>query len=305
MSNNPLVTVVCLCYNQQPYVSESLDSVINQLYSPIQLIIVDDFSSDNSKVTIENWRQKHPDIQFIDNKSNLGVTKSFNTALQEAKGEYIIDLAADDILLPHCVNKQINAFRNSSFKNLGVVYGNAELISEKGSFDSYYFPVNAQKKVVKKRITGDIYKNVLSDFYSMCSVSAMIKKSVFDHLEGYDESLVYEDLDFWIRASRIYEFDFIDEPIMQKRIVSNSLATKFYKKNNNDHTKRIDHSTYLILKKAIKLNQSKQEDLAIQKRVHNGIMHCIKNRNYRLVLKNLELRIILVWRKNFKKYTLK
>ncbi|WP_348824132.1 glycosyltransferase family 2 protein [Flavobacterium aestuarii] len=303
MSHNPLVTVVCLCYNQQPYVSESLDSVINQLYSPIQLIIVDDHSTDNSKATIDIWQQKHPDIQFLANGTNLGITKSFNKALKLAKGEYIIDLAADDVLLPHCVMTQIRAFQNSPYKNLGVVYGNAELILENGSFDSYYFAVNTQKKVVKKRITGDIYKNVLSDFHSMCSVSAMIKKSVFDHLEGYDESLAYEDLDFWIRASRIYEFDFIDEPIMQKRIVSNSLATNFYKKNN-DQTKRIDHSTYFILKKAIQLNQSKQEDLAIQKRVHNGIMHCIKNRNFWLVLKNAELRIILAWRKNFKNYDL-
>lgn len=303
MSDNPLVTVICLCYNHGAYVVESLNSVINQFYSPIQLIIIDDFSTDNSKAIIEDWLKQHSSIEFISNDTNLGNTKSFNKALKLAKGEYVIDLAADDALLPHCVMTQISAFQNSTFKNVGVVYGNAELILENGSFDSYYFAVNTQKKVVKKRITGDIYKNVLSDFHSMCSVSAMIKKSVFDHLEGYDESLAYEDLDFWIRASRIYEFDFIDEPIMQKRIVSNSLATNFYKKNN-DQTKRIDHSTYFILKKAIQLNQSKQEDLAIQKRVHNGIMHCIKNRNFWLVLKNAELRIILAWRKNFKNYDL-
>ncbi|REG98466.1 glycosyltransferase family 2 protein [Flavobacterium aquicola] len=301
MSDNPLVTVICLCYNHEAYVVESLNSVINQFYSPIQLIIVDDFSTDNSKAIIEDWLKQHSSIEFISNDTNLGNTKSFNKALKQATGEYIIDLAADDVLLPHCVMTQINAFKNSTFKNLGVVYGNAELILENGLFDSYYFPVNPQKKVIKKRITGDIYKNVLSDFYSMCSVSAMIKKSVFDHLEGYDESLAYEDLDFWIRASRIYEFDFIDEPIMQKRIVSNSLATKFYKKNN-DQTRRLDHSTYLILKKGIKLNRSREEDLAIQKRVHNSIIHCLKNKNYWLVLRNLELRIILAWRKTFKHF---
>lgn len=301
MSNNPLVTVICLCYNHEAYVIESLDSVINQIYSPIQLIIVDDCSTDNSKIIIENWLQKKPEIKFIANETNLGNTKSFNKALQQAKGEYIIDLATDDILLPNCVVKQITAFKNSTFTNIGAVYGNAELISENGLFDSYYFPVNTQKKVIQKRITGDIYKNVLSDFYSMCSVSAMIKKSVFDYLGGYDESLAYEDLDFWIRSSRIYEFDFIDEPIMQKRIVTNSLTANFYKKNNS-RTKKMNYSTYLILKKGITLNRSKKEDLAIQKRVHNGIMHCLKNRNYWLVLKNLELRIILAWRKNFKSY---
>jgi glycosyltransferase involved in cell wall biosynthesis len=301
MPNNPLVTVICLCYNHEAYVVESLNSVVNQLYPSIQLIIVDDCSTDNTKATIENWLLKHPEIQFIVNDINLENTKSFNKALKFAKGQYIIDLAADDILLPNCVMTQINAFKYSSYKNLAVVYGNAELISENGTFDSYYFPVDYQKKVLKKRITGDIYENVLSDFYSLCSVSAMTKKSVFEYLEGYDESLAYEDLDFWIRASRIYEFDFIDEPIMQKRIVANSLASNFYKKNDS-RTKKIDYSTYLILKNGIKLNRSKQEDLAIQKRVHNGIIQCFKNRNYWLVLKNLELRIILAWRKNFKNY---
>ena len=303
MLNNPLVTVICLCYNHEAFVVESLDSVINQIYSPIQLIIIDDFSTDNSKTIIENWLQKHPEIEFIINDSNLGITKSFNKALKQAKGEYIIDLAADDVLFPDCVLTQINAFKNSPFKNLGVVYGNAEVISENGSFDSFYFPVDSQKRVIQKRITGDIYKNVLSNFHSVCSVSAMIKKNILDSLEGYDESLAYEDLDFWIRASRKYEFDFIDEPIMKKRIAANSLATNFSKKNNF-RTKKIDYSTYLILKKGIQLNRSKHEDLAIQKRVHNSIMHCFKNKNYWLVLKNLELRIILAWRKNFKNYSI-
>jgi glycosyltransferase involved in cell wall biosynthesis len=301
MSNNPLVTVICLCYNHEAYIVESLDSVINQSYPFIELIIVDDCSTDNSKIVIETWIQKNPNVTFIVNKTNLGNTKSFNKALQEAKGEYIIDLATDDILLPNCVRTQIYSFKNSTFKNLGVVYGNAELISENGVFDSYYFPVDAQKKVIQKRITGDIYKNVLSDFYSICSVSSMIKKSTLDHLGGYDESLAYEDLDFWIRASRVYEFDFIDEIIVKKRIATNSLGTNFYKKNDT-RTKKIDHSTYLILKKGIQLNRSKQEDLAIQKRVHNSIVQCMKNRNYWLVWKNLELRIQLAWKKKIKKY---
>lgn len=301
MQNNPLVTVICICYNQEAFVIECLNSVINQTYRNIELIIIDDYSNDNSKKTIFSWLEKHPEIQFITNETNFGITKSFNKALQIANGDYIIDLAADDVLLADCVMSQLNTFKNSPFKNLGVVYGNAELISENGSFVSYYFPINDQKKVIKKRITGDIYENVLSDFHSMCSVSAMIKKSIFDDLDGYDESLAYEDLDFWIRASRRFEFDFIDQPIMQKRIVTNSLATNFYKKND-PRTKKIDYSTYLILKKGIQLNRSKKEDLAIQKRVHNSIVECFKNRNYKLIFKNIELRIILEWRKRYKNY---
>ena len=298
MQNNPLVTIICLCYNHEAYVVESLNSVINQYYPSIQLIIIDDCSNDSSKKTITTWLEKNPGIQFIANETNLGNTKSFNKALKLAKGEYVIDLAADDVLLPNCVELQIEAFKNSLYKNLGVVYGNVELISEKGSFNSYYFPVNEQKKVTKNRITGDIYQSVLSGGNSICSVSAMIKKTVFDRLQGYDETLAYEDLDFWIRASRQYEFDFIDEPLVQKRIVANSLGSDFFKKNDS-RARKINHSTYLILKKAIALNQTKAEDLAIQKRVHYEIMHSLKINDFGLLFKLLGLRILLIKRKLF------
>ena len=271
MQNNPLVTIICLCYNHEAYVVESLNSVINQSYPSIELIIVDDCSSDSSKNVIRTWLEKNPQIRFIANETNLGNTKSFNKALKLAKGEYVIDLAADDILLPNCITLQIEAFKNSHYKNLGAVYGNVELILENGTFDSYYFPVNEQKKVIENRITGDIYLTVLSGGNSICSVSAMIKKTVFDHLQGYDETLAYEDLDFWIRASRQYEFDFIDELLVQKRIVEDSLGSDFSKKKGS-RVRKINHSTYLILKKTIALNKTREENKALLKRVHYEIV---------------------------------
>ncbi len=74
----------------------------------------------------------------------------------------------------------------------------------------------------------------------------------FDELKGYDENLAYEDLDFWIRASRLYQFDFIDCILIQKRISDTSLTSSFYDKNNS-RFKKINTTTYLILKKAIHL----------------------------------------------------
>ena len=297
MQDNPLVTIICLSYNHEKFVVETLNSVVNQNYSPIELIIVDDCSLDTTKTIIEDWLLSHPEVQFIANEINLGNTKSFNNALKITKGDYIIDLAADDLLVPNGISMQVNAFKNSSFKNLGIVYGNAEIINENGSFNSYYFPVDANGNVITKRKTGDIYASVLSTGDSICSVSTLIKKTVFDFLGGYDETLGYEDLDSWVRASRVYEFDFIDAVLIKKRIVSNSLGTNFFKKNN-----KINFSTYKILRKALKLNRSKNEDLALQKRVHYEIIHSFKNRSFNLFLKNIGLRIEISWRKNFRKY---
>ena len=297
MQENPLVSIICLAFNHEKFVVETLNSVVEQNYQPIELIIVDDCSTDNTKLVINNWLLSHPEIQFIVNEVNRGNTKSFNNALKFAKGEYIIDLAADDLIVPNGIELQINAFQNSKYQNLGVVYGNAEIINEDGSFNSYYFPVDADGKVISKRVTGNIYSSVLSTGDSICSVSALFKKSVFDFLEGYDETLDYEDLDSWIRASREYEFDFIDEVLVKKRTVTNSLGSNFYKKKH-----RINVSTYKILKKALKLNRSKIEDLALQKRVHHEIIHSFKYRSLNLLIKNLGLRIAISWRKKFKKY---
>lgn len=288
MQHNPLVTIICLCYNQGEYVLQSLFSVINQNYPVIELIIVDDCSTDNSKALIEKWLVDFPTVQFIANETNLGSTKSFNKALKEAEGEFIIDLAADDVLLPNCVTSQINAFKNTTYKNLGIVYGNVELITESGAFDSYYFPVDNAEKVITKRITGNIYAAVLSGGDSICSVSSMVKKSVFDHLYGYDERLAYEDLDFWIRSSRIYDFDFIDEILLQKRIVKNSLGTDFFKKNDAK-SRKINYSTYLILKKAIELNKTKKENKAVLKRIHFEMILAYKTSNNSLLFKYITL----------------
>lgn len=290
MQENSLVTVICLCYNHEKYVIESLNSVLHQDYPFIELIIVDDCSTDQSKEIISKWCKDHPNVPFFASTKNIGNTKSFNKALAVAKGDFIIDLAGDDVLMPNCVSLQLQAFKASKDQNLGIVYGNAIQITENGEFDSYYFPVDSNKKTIEKRQTGDIYLSVISGGNSICSVSSMVRKSVFDDLEGYDENLAYEDLDFWIRASRKYNFDFIDEMLIQKRISSNSLGTHFYIKND-ERSRKINNSTYLIIKKAIQLNRTKEEHKAILKRMHFELILAFKTSNFKLLFKYILLEI--------------
>jgi len=290
MQDKSLVTIICLCYNHEKFVVESLMSALNQDYPFIEIIIVDDFSTDNSREIIKNFLINYPQIQFIKNETNLGSTKSFNKALKLVKGDFIIDLACDDILLPNCVSLQIKAFHETALKNLGIVYGNAELITENGNHDSYYFPVDSNKKTIENRKTGDIYLSVISGGNSICSVSSMVKKSVFDDLKGYDENLAYEDLDLWIRASRNYNVDYIDEILIQKRISSNSLGTHFFLKNDA-RAKRINYSTYLIIKKTILLNRTKEEHKAILKRIHFEMILAYKTSDFKLLLKYILLEV--------------
>ena len=71
MHNNPLVTVICLCYNHAEFVVEALESVINQSHSKVELIIADDFSTDNSVEVIQKWLVQHPEIPFIANTQKI------------------------------------------------------------------------------------------------------------------------------------------------------------------------------------------------------------------------------------------
>jgi hypothetical protein len=177
------------------------------------------------------------------------------------------------------------------------VYGNAALISENNSHLGYYFPVNEVKKVVTKPASGDIYLDMLSQKSKICSVSSMLKRDVLEFLGGYDEKLAYEDLDLWIRASRKYEFYFIDEILVKRREVFSSLGSQFFVKNNA-RTRKINFSSYLVLKKAKVLNKTKKEHKALLKRLHYEMMKAWQTNDYKLLVRlaflELKIRIAIV-----------
>jgi glycosyltransferase involved in cell wall biosynthesis len=283
MQSDTLVTVICTCFNHEKFVIDSLKSVLNQSYEKIQLIVVDDFSVDNSVSIIENFIVDFPEIIFIKNDTNLGITKSFNNAMLSAKGSYIIDLSADDILLIDCIENQTTTFKKSSFENLAMVYGNAELIHENGNHHSNYFELNRNSVQTQSIRSGDIYAKVISPDTVICSVAAMYKRSVYEALSGYDERLDYEDFDFWLRVSRNYDIEYIDQILVQKRIVPNSLHDSFSK------SKKIGKSVHLVLKTAYKLNKLPTEHKTLKKRIHNEIKRAVKNKNINLLAKNLKL----------------
>ncbi|WP_396178659.1 glycosyltransferase family 2 protein [Flavobacterium sp.] len=294
MQNDSLVTVICLCYNHAEYVEEALNSVINQTYKNIELIIADDFSTDNSVQVIENWLKIHPEISFVKNKKNVGNTTTFNQCLKIAKGAYIIDLAADDILLPETIEKQLKGFANSTYENLGIVYGNLELVTNDKKHLRYFLPVDANYKRLNPERTGDIYIGLLDGTNNMGAVASMVKREVFDTLGGYDENLAYEDYDFWIRAARLYNFDYIDEILIVKRMLENSLETQAFKKWNKK-TRKFNYSTYLILKKVFALNKNKEEFIAMLKRVHYEMTVAFATRDLLLLFKYIifELKVRL------------
>src|SRR5574344_1312220 len=97
----PKVSIVITCYNKDKYINESIQSALNQSYKNIEIVCVNDCSTDNSKFEIERLKENvDSDFVFIDNKINKGVIESRNLAIVFCSGEYLLPLDGDDTLEP-------------------------------------------------------------------------------------------------------------------------------------------------------------------------------------------------------------
>ena len=270
---NPLVSIVCLCYNHQRFVREAVESVLNQSYDNIQIIIADDASTDNSVLEIKALKNENPAIELLLLPNNLGNCKAFNEALKLARGEYIIDFATDDVMMPNRIERQIGFFRRLD-STVGVVYTDAVYIDEPGKFIRNHFEYLFQKELVTHVPKGDVYRDVLTTYF-IPGPTMMIRKEVFAALNGYDETLSYEDFDFWVRSSRIYRYAYLDERLTSIRKLKSSMSTGWYIPGDKQL-----HSTYLVCKKAQQLNRDEGDQQALITRVRYEYRQSVSSGNH-------------------------
>lgn len=249
----PKVSVVCLCYNHAAYVERCLQSVLDQSYRHVEMIIVNDASTDNSATVIKEVLKNHPGITFLDLPQNIGNCKAFNQGLKEVTGKYVIDLSCDDELIPDRIEKQVHAFEELP-KDYGVLYSDAHYINEAGAPLGDHFSQFAPVK-------GDLYEELVRRYF-IAPPTMMIRKAVFDELGGYDEALAYEDFDFWVRSARNWKYDYLNVPLTRIRKTSGSLSSKFHKRNNP-----LIASTLEVCQKIQALNQTVEEDVALAQRL--------------------------------------
>lgn len=284
MNKFPLVTVICTCYNHEDFVIDTIKSVLNQSYSNIEIIIIDDYSIDNSVEKITSFIINYPFIKFIQNRKNLGITKTFNKASKHANGDFLVDLACDDILLPRCIEIQVNHFLETDTELTGVVFGNSEIIDRHGDFISYYFSINKDRHVIDKTLHKIDLIKLLSGGLILNSASSMINRKIFDKLNGYDETLAFEDLDYWIRVLEHYKIVFIDHILTQKRDLNTSLGSQFSKRTSL--STKINNSMNIIFSNVIsKYKCDKLILKAILKRVHFNLHRALKSRNIMFIFK--------------------
>lgn len=268
--SNPLVTVICVCYNQARFVTEALDSVAAQTYQPIELIVIDDGSTDGSKKVIEKWIANRPDTVLLLNGMNIGYCKTFNKAAAVAKGKYLIDLSADDWLLPERVAVGVQALESNP--QAGVTFSDAEHVNESGTKINLHSDRFPHQTIP----SGDVYQVVIKRFF-ICSPTMMFSRAMFEELGEYDETLDYEDFDFWIRSSRKYHYAYTPWVLVKKRKVDGSLSDVQFRLRSAHSA-----STLRVCEKIYKLNKTEAEQKALNTRLRYEIILNLRLLNFKI-----------------------
>jgi len=221
---NPLVSVVALCYNQEKFLDETLDSIRNQTYKNIELIIGDDYSLDDSRIKITKWINQNQQyfkhrIKLIFNEQNIGITKSANRLAKAATGYYACSIACDDVMLPDKITTLVQEFSSLDFTYIAI-YTDAQLINEEGnpwgsqSFIKYY-------RNFKTPPSGYIF-DALKKGNFIPWPSLLMKTEAFQKIGYLDEDLCFEDWDFLLRLSKYYKIHYYPRILAKYRFHSNN-----------------------------------------------------------------------------------
>ncbi|AKD58449.1 glycosyl transferase family 2 [Spirosoma radiotolerans] len=274
----PWVSVICTSFNQQAYVEQALQSVIEQDYPNVELIVIDNGSTDGSADRIAAFMQHHPSIQFIRNPVNVGLNRAFNQGLALAGGRYVIDLSADDVLLPSRIRKQVNFFEELAGP-YAVVFSNATYIDPTGRDLGTHYAVDANGNALSAIPSGNVFRPILESYF-ICTPTMMMRRDVLNELGGYDETLAYEDFDFWVRSARLYQYAYLDEVLTLKRQCPGSLSAQVVLPDNT-----LLQSTLAVCYKAYDRCTTPDEYGALAKRIRTFIRKAFYAEQFDLALK--------------------
>jgi glycosyltransferase involved in cell wall biosynthesis len=248
-------------------------SVVNQSHNNIQVIVADDGSTDESPREIQKLKTEFPRLEIHLGTTNVGNCKAFNAALKFATGDFIIDFATDDVMLPDRIEKQVRHF-TSCDPSVGVVFSDAVYIDESGKFLRNHFEYLLQKRLIKRVPEGDVYGEVLATYF-IPGPTMMVRREVYQALRGYDEDLTYEDFDFWIRSAREFQYAYLREKLTQIRKVKQSMSSGWYVPGDKQL-----HSTYLVCRKAQRLNRTRADEQALIQRVRYEFRQSVVSQNF-------------------------
>lgn len=232
--NQPLVTVLMTAYNAEKFIDKAIASIIYQTYKNLEIIIVDDGSTDNTPKIIEYFKNLDQRIRVIRLKKNKGPSLASNIGLKIAKGEYIARLDADDIALPDRIEKQVKFLLKNP--EVAVVGGQCILINEKDR-------VIGEKKFPLRH--NEIYKalfNINPIQHPSCLINRkLLPNEIVYHKNHY---VLAHDLELIFELRQFGKLANLDEKVIYYRQYPNSLSLR--------NPKETFKATFAVRQKALK-----------------------------------------------------
>lgn len=232
-----LFSVVVLTYNQENLVVETLNSIYNQTFKNIELVISDDASNDNTQKVIGDWIESHKD-RFVNvvinfNKKNLGISGNHTAGVKLANGEFVKYIGGDDILLPDAIKKMHDFLvdnKEARFctSKIKMFYKKNENYITSGE--------HPEKRIFKKLKEADVNKQfrILSRGCFIGAPGTFFRKSVFEDYGYFDEKYTtFEDwhqwLKFFLNGERLFLLN--EYTVLFRRHKKSVTASAFYSKN--------------------------------------------------------------------------
>ncbi|RZK10987.1 MAG: glycosyltransferase family 2 protein [Flavobacterium sp.] len=213
MGNHPVVSIIVPCYNQGQYLSECIQSVLDQTYPHWECIIVNDGSPDDTEKISKDLCKLNPRIHYV-SKVNGGLSSARNAGVRASSGLFILPLDADDKINPEYLQLAVEAYTKNP--QLKIVYAQAEKFGYE----------NCPWKLADYSFKGLLIAN-------MIYCSAVYRRSDFDAVGGYDEEMKkgWEDWEFWIRMlNDDHEVYRIPKVMFYYRVKQSSMITSIGEK---------------------------------------------------------------------------
>jgi glycosyltransferase involved in cell wall biosynthesis len=217
MNPNPKVSVVMTCYKYAQYLPHAIESVLEQTYGNVEVIMVNDGSPDNTDEVMQPYL-RDPRVKYI-KQPNSGQTIAKNNGIRAATGEFIAFLDADDIWRRDKLAKQMPLF---AAPEVGVVYSTMEFIDDAG--DKVPYEASPLSRPRAGRITEALFVDNIVPFSA-----AVARRECFDKIGLMDDTLKMAiDWDLWLRMSVHFSFAYVDEPLLLYRVGHPGQMSKNY-----------------------------------------------------------------------------
>lgn len=205
MSEKPLISVIIPAYNEEKYISEAIESILNQTFEGFSVTIMDDCSTDSTWDIVQKYCKKDSRIKAYKNEENLYIASNRNRGIKRVSGKYIVWQDADDISLPHRLETLVNFMEESP--EVGICGSYIESFNENGVLDT--------RKYFTK---DDELRNNIFRFSPVAQPAAIVRRKCFEEFGYFD--LAYppaEDLEMSFRIGKKYKFANIPEVLLRYR----------------------------------------------------------------------------------------